>query len=239
MSYLSRKDIEAIAVRVFNDYKQLPRYAGLPIARVDPVILATELCGLHIDHFHLSKDGMTLGMTSFNEFGVGIYDDNGQPCIYYLDGTTVLVEKDLKDDPASYGRYNFTLLHETAHQILARLYPNSPRAVQNRIVYYRGRSQQYPIQDWDEWQADNLASALLLPVEIVMCALPRFDLQNGIEILNKIYRPKEYERFCKMAEFLGTSKQALAIRLKQLGLLKKEYLKDPHALVNVEKEDDN
>lgn len=239
MSYLSRNDIEAIAARIFDDYKRLPRHAGVPIARVDPLILATELCGLHIDHFHLSKDGYTLGMTSFNEFGVKVYDDSGQPCLYFLDGSTILVEKDLKDDPSQYGRYNFTLLHETAHQILSRLFPNSPRTIQNRIVYYRGGSQQYPIQDWNEWQADNLASALLLPVEIVLEALYRFDLEHSIEILNKIYRPKEYERFCEMAEFLGASKQALAIRLKRLGLLKKEYLKDPHAMVDVVKEDDD
>lgn len=239
MSYLSRNDIEAIAVRIFDDYKRLPRHAGVPIARIDPMILATELYGLHIDHFHLSKDGYTLGMTSFNEFGVKVYDDSGQPCLYFLDGSTILVEKDLKDDPSQYGRYNFTLLHETAHQILSRLFPNSPRAIQNRIVYYRGVSQQYPIQDWNEWQADNLASALLLPVEIVLGALYRFDLEHGIEILNKIYRPKEYVRFCEMAEFLGASKQALAIRLKRLGLLKKEYLKDPHAMVDVVKEEDD
>lgn len=238
MSYLSRNDIEAIAAQIFCDYKNLPRHAGLPIARVDPIILATELCCLHIDHCHLSKDGFTLGMTSFNEFGVKVYDDNGQPFLYYLDGETILLEKDLKDDPSQYGRYNFTLLHETAHQILSRMFPNSPRSIQNRLVYYRGISPQYPIQDWSEWQADNLASALLLPVEIVLEALYRFDLEHGIEILNKIYRPKEYVRFCEMAEFLGASKQALAIRLKRLGLLKKEYLKNPHALVEVEMEDD-
>lgn len=239
MSYLSRKDIEAIAARVFNDYKHLPRFTGVPVAYVDPTILSTELCGLHIDHFHLSRDGLTLGMTSLNEFGVSVYDDSGQPCIYYLDGATILVEKDLKENASSYGRYNFTLLHETSHQILARMFPNSPRAVQNRIVYYRGRSPQYPIQDWDEWQADNLASALLLPVEVIMQALSRFDLEHGIDVLNKIYRPKEYERFCEMAKLLGASKQALAIRLKRLGLLKKEYLRNPHELVDVIKEDDD
>lgn len=239
MSYLSRNDIEAIAVRVFSDYKNLSRHMGLPIARVDPMILATELCGLHIDHFHLSKDGLTLGMTSFNEFGVKVYDDSGHPCLYYLDGATILIERDLKDAPSLYGRYNFTLLHETAHQILSRLFPNSQKEVQNRIVCYRGHCPQYPIQDWSEWQADNLASALLLPVELVLGALYRFDLENGIEILNKVYRLKEYERFCEMAAFLGASKQALAIRLKRLGLLKKEYLKDPHALVDVVKEDDD
>lgn len=238
MSYLSRNDIEAIGTQVFNAYKQLPRHAGLPVTHVDPAVLAAELCGYHIDHAHLSQDRMTLGMTSFNQVEVEVYSDSGQACLYYLDGSTILMEKDLKDNASSYGRYNFTLLHETAHQILARLFPNSTRAVQNRIVCYRGRSPQYPIQDWGEWQADNLASALLLPVEVVMSALLRFDLEHGIEILNKIYRPKEYVRFCEMAEFLGASKQALAIRLKRLGLLKKDYLQNPYALVDIEKEED-
>ena len=61
----------------------------------------------------------------------------------------------------------------------------------------------------------------------------------SIGILNKVYRPKEYGRFCEMAEFLGVSKQAMAIRLKRLGLLKKDYLQNPYALADVEKEDDD
>lgn len=237
MGYLTRNDLEKIAARVFNDYKHLPRFAGQQVDYVDPEILACGLCGLSIDHFHLSKDGLILGMTAFQKIGVEVYDDNGQPHVYDLDGRTFLVEKDLKDDPAQYGRYHFTVAHETAHQILADLSPTD-RVIQNRIVYYRGLSPRYPIQDWNEWQADNLASALLLPTEVVLRALRRFELENGIDILNKIYRPKEYERFCKVAEFLGASKQAMAIRLKRLGLLKKEYLQNPHALVDIEKEDD-
>ena len=41
-----------------------------------------------------------------------------------------------------------------------------------------------------------------------------------------------------MAEFLGVSKQAMAIRMKRLDLLKKDYLQNPYALADVEKEDD-
>lgn len=237
MGYLSRNDLERIATRVFNDYKHLPRLAGQQVDHVDPEILACGLCGLHIDLFHLSKDGLTLGMTAFKEIGVEVYDDSGQPFFYYLDGRTLLIETDLKDDPTQYGRYHFTTAHETAHQILADLHPTD-RVIQNRITYYRGRSPQYPIHDWGEWQADNLASALLLPMEIVLGALHKFDLERGIDVLNRIYRPKEYGLFCKMAEFLGVSKQAMAIRLKRLGLLKKDYLQNPYALADVEKEDD-
>mgnify|MGYP000420457998 FL=1 len=130
------------------------------------------------------------------------------------------------------------MAHETAHQILADLH-STDLVLQNRVVRYRGGSPQCPIHDWSEWQADNLASALLLPIEIVHEALHRFDLEHGIGILNKVYRPKEYGRFCEMAEFLGVSKQAMAIRLKRLGLLKKDYLQNPYALADVEKEDDD
>ena len=111
--------------------------------------------------------------------------------------------------------------------------------VYKRQVYYQGRSPQFPIRDWDEWQADNLASALLLPSEIVLGAIQKFNLECGIDILNKIYRPKEYELFCKMTQFLGVSKQAMSIRLKRLGLLKKDYLQNPYALADIEMEDDN
>lgn len=135
-------------------------------------------------------------------------------------------------------KIHFTLAHETAHQILASLYSTN-RLLQNRVVYYQGRSPQFPIRDWDEWQADNLASALLLPSEIVLGALRKFNLEYGIDILNKIYRPKEYRKFCKIAELLGVSKQAMAIRLKRLGLLRKGYLHNPYALADIEMEDDN
>ena len=88
MGYLSRNNLEKIATRIFNDYKHLPRFAGQQVDHVDPEILACGLCGLRIDHFHLSKDGLTLGMTAFKEIGVEVYDDSGQPFFYYLDGRT-------------------------------------------------------------------------------------------------------------------------------------------------------
>lgn len=45
--------------------------------------------------------------------------------------------------------------------------------------------------------------------------------------------PGVYKRFDALADFLGCSKKALAIRMKQLGLLKKEYLDNPFDLVTV------
>ena len=36
-----------------------------------------------------------------------------------------------------------------------------------------------------------------------------------------------------MADEMGVSKQALAIRLKNLGLLDREYLKNPYEMLNI------
>lgn len=179
-----------------------------------------------------------VGITSDGKADILVYDEDGEPTIFLLDGVTILVERDLRDDPAQKGRYNFTLSHETSHQILSRLFPVPGRGTRNRVVYYRGQAPQHPIQDWSEWQVDCLASALLLPADLVLAALQRFRLEASIPILNKVFYRGEYERFCEMAQFLGASKQALAIRLKRLGLLGKEYLRDPYALVCVEKEED-
>ena len=60
-----------------------------------------------------------------------------------------------------------------------------------------------------------------------------FGLGSKIECLNKIYHPTEYEKYAALADFLGCSKKALAIRMKQLGLLKKEYLDNPFDLITV------
>ena len=96
--------------------------------------------------------------------------------------------------------------------------------------------QRPPIQDWGEWQADNLASALLLPPNIVKSALCQFGLGERIGILNRKFFPDVYEQFSQMAEFLGASKQALAIRLKGLKLLEKEFLENPYDMIDVWKE---
>lgn len=239
MEYLSRKNIEAIAAHITSDYKKLPQLVGKQVDRIDAEIMAFDLFGLHIRHFHLSKDRTALGLTALGKISIQVYDGEGQLCIYQMDERTVLIEKDLKDDPNLFGQYNFTVMHEIAHQVLARIQSNFFTADRSPIACYRGRTHQYPIRDWGEWQADNLAAALLLPAEIVRNALPKFNLEYGIEILNRMYRPQEYVRFCEMAQYLGASKQTLAIRLKRLGLLKLDFLKEPYALADIYPDEDD
>jgi len=79
---------------------------------------------------------------------------------------------------------------------------------------------------------------LLIPADLVLKTAHDCGLGDGIKTLNRVFFPVEYRRFSAMAEQLGASKQALAIRMKQLWLLKREYLKNPYAMLDIEKGDD-
>lgn len=237
MKRLSRYDIECIAARVIKAYRNRPELEGQQIRNINPEFLTTGLLGLSLEYHHLSVDDSVLGLTSYDEIGVGIFGQDDEDIFYILDGKTVLVESDLKSDISKLGRLNFTIIHEASHQILKMLFP-SDYGIQRQPHYYRATSRrQTAITDWEEWQANSLAAAILLPPELVLSGMQEVGLGVKLEMLNKIFRPVQYAQFCQLTEILGVSKSALAIRMKQLGVLSKDYLHDPYALVNIEVED--
>ncbi len=236
MKILSRKDIEKIAERVLKAYKNLPENRNMDITHIDPELLLTELLGFKIEYTHLSLDRNILGATTTVPMNVEVYAGDDSEYTYTLDGKTVLIEQDLKEDIRQLGRCNFTIAHESAHQILKMLFPKdydtTPQTA--KLHFYKtGSEKQKQITDWYEWQANALASAILLPADFVKRAMFIFNVGEKITMLNKIYARQTYDKFCDMARFLGVSKTALAIRMKQLGLLENDYLDEPHSLVDV------
>lgn len=237
MKRLSRRDLEAIADRVIRAYMKLPEIADRPVFRIYPEILAEKLLGLKIDYQHLSVDGSILGMTSFGKIGIELpgCDDSGE--VYLLDGKTVLIETDLRENVELGGRKNFTIMHELSHQVLKMLFPKDygVKPHEKPIHFCKANTmRRKPISDWEEWQSNALASVMLLPKGLVEQAMSLFDVQGGIRMLNKVFAKEDYERFVGMTELLGCSKTALAIRMKQLGYLDKDYLDNPYRLLDVE-----
>jgi len=237
MVHLSRMDLQNISKRVLRKYMNLPDIRGKEIYRIDPMLLATEAVGLDIDYAHLSYDGALLGLTSFSESIACVLDEDLGPLVYTLDGNTILIESDLKMDFSQRGRLHFTVAHETAHQVLNKLFPhdyeNKPH-----IHCYSVKNERTPpaVTDWEEWQANVLASYLLMPKELVMKGMYLCDLPKKIHCLNRIYSPQVYRQFETLADLLGTSKKALAVTLKRYGLLDKEYLQNPQSLLDIEME---
>ena len=142
-----------------------------------------------------------------------VSDDYCNEAFFFLDGKTVLVEKDLNFDSKLKGRKNFTLMHEGSHQIFKMLFPNDYGVTQKSagVHYYKANSERNkPISDWEEWQANTLGAAILLPENLIKQGMYLFSLGEKIECLNKIYFPGVYKRFDALADFLGCSKKALA-----------------------------
>lgn len=101
-----------------------------------------------------------------------------------LDGSTVLVDSNVKADPARRGRLNFTIIHEASHHILKLLYP-SEYGITQKTHYYRAAPhiRQTPITDWEEWQANTLAAAILLPPELVRAGMETVGLGERIRFI--------------------------------------------------------
>lgn len=235
MPRLSRKDLESISERIYTAYRKLPELSGKKIYYIDPKLML-KLLRLKLDHCRLSQDGTILGLTSFSEVCVEVWDDNREELFYCLDGKTVLVDDRLREDVSQKGRYNFTIMHEAGHQILGMLFPGEYKQRAARIHYCKESGCKYPVEDWNEWQANTLAAYLLMPKDLVEQGMFLFGLGDKISILNKKYRSKSYNRFADLTHLLGVSKKALSIRMMHLGLLQEDQLQDPDIMLEVVKD---
>lgn len=214
--YLSRTDIEAIALEVTGLYKMKKVPQRHLMYSVDLLELA-DLLGLSVDQQRLSPDGSILGMTAPDAQLVGIVGPNGEEYLYPLDGKTVLVESRLWNDSRLIGRRNFTLAHEIAHQILYQRFPGT-YGIDNRVLCDYRRSDRR-ITNWHEWQADALGAAIFLPKDAILDGMFLCNLGEHVQTLSKKYTPNKYADFCRLAELLQASQAALAFRMEQLGLL--------------------
>lgn len=233
-------EIEVIGDRVLNAYYKLPTVNKDQLWRIEPEVLIQEVLNLTLDCCHLSVDGSILGVTSFKPVELNVFGLDDEPQSYYMDGKTILVEKDLYENAAMRGRCNFTMAHEASHQILKMLFPVDYGMKPSRpaLHFYRPHSEtRKPISDWEEWQANTLAAAILLPVDLVGRALFTFQLPTKIKVLSKRLDEKVFARFEDAANFLGVSKTAFAIRLKQLGILEKDYMDSQYSIIDVFKDE--
>lgn len=205
---------------------------------IQPELLTHDLLGLATAYHTLSRNGDILGLTACGEMDVRIYDDPRNPELFHLDGRTLLIDRDLVKVGANKGRYHFTLTHEACHQIFKMLFPKEYAApVRLRQIHYCTIAPANIGDYWEEWRTNALASAVLMPEEMVRINMFAFGLGEKIPILNRVYAAENYNRFSDMADHMGVSKQALAIRLKGLGLLDRDYLQDPYSLTNVYPDD--
>ncbi len=232
--YLSVAQLSAIADRVLRAYKKLPEVNEGPLLFVDPTLLLETLLGLSIEYHTLSRTGIILGMTAFTDIGVSVLDADLD--LFFFNGKNVLIEADLLAEDQA-GRRNYTIVHEGCHHILKMLFPKDyAEEMAARYVFRYRETQAHKSRE--EWQVDVLTSFLLMPKDLVIQAMDIVGLDDKIEQLNPKRRKPEYEAFCEMCSILGVSKQALSIRMKGLGLLGDDQLRNPYEIMDIFMEED-
>ena len=97
----------------------------------------------------------------------------------------IVIDSSLAADRCT-GCRNFTIAHETAHQILADQFPNDYGKAANcrGHIAYRERNGQ---PSWEEWQADTLAAELLMPTFLINAEIERVALTLPNAFVSMVY----------------------------------------------------
>lgn len=165
-----------------------------------PIEQIAENYGLAIDFMRLSYNGDLLGRMIFDD-GVIEYYNTEADRYRLIDVTagTMMIDSSLLDRPQSNGRLRFTIAHELAHWVLHKrifkgteamaAYQKSDKRSKNRV----------------EFQANYLGSAFLMPAPTLKLAYNKSRSEKGDVI-------------AKLAKAFEVSKEAMRIRIKELGL---------------------
>lgn len=166
----------------------------------------------------LSDDLSVFGETVFADSDVGVLTD-GEPGQLHCKAGTILLDPDVLMI-RNMGSYNFTLAHEVYHWYAHRAYmllqmanagqehAKQESAVQQCQVYNNG-SARTPAA-LAEIQANAVAARILMPRRAVV---------KQYKELQKKYATAEEMVIADLAIFFGVSKQAMCIRLEELGIM--------------------
>lgn len=191
--------------------------------------IATEIMHLKVVEYHLSEDLSILGQMCFTDGMAEIYDPvNDEYREIFVKAGTMII------DPDTYAKRNLgskrnTMAHESYHWFRHRRYhlmavqlAGVAKPVYRCPTVPKSESTQteWTDEDWMEWQANNVAPRILMPIETVGTVYEKMaaeSLKNAF--VAKGLRPQSEWIIEQTAGFYMVSKQAAEIRLKELGYL--------------------
>ena len=215
---LSYNDIERIAEDELTKFFGELTKSEKQIKAINIDDFAAHYLGLRVAHTRLSDNGDIIGLTTYVDTNIELRRYNRIDKVHVLKDTVILDES-LRASQAwqhdDLAHIRFTLAHECGHQIVYRMIPESKRAKLNLKYSARTLSprQMKSLDDWSEWQANALASAILMPKKYIALMLNKRRLTYYGKRLN---RPDRHIFFSMCRKF-GVSETALKIRLKKLG----------------------
>lgn len=230
---LSRVQLEEIAAAVTDDFNQF-FFGILPEEERDSILptlidqLAKDYLGLQVVFAPLSSDGRVCGLTTYADT-IFTTEENDLIRYFMLQESQIILDKSFIQ-PGQVkklcGKRRFTLAHECAHQILFQLESDEMKARWKDAYSTRKAYSLRDLkskEDWNEWQANVLGAALLMPRREIDRAMEKF---SGGRILQN-YEGKFSHLDQQTLEFIchtfGVSRTAAIIRLRELG-----HLEDHH-----------
>ena len=181
-------------------------------------------CKATIDFANLSEDGLTLGLTCFNDGKLLVWNDT-RTIKYPIDVEKgfIFVDKSILECEVE-GRVRFTIIHECSHYLLhSRFYYKKPGVetpqIKCTVYHVEEWTKRPPMTDDEirEWQANRLGAALIMPARTVKMLIAQ---QLGIRA--EAFKPAyfSYDFIQGMADVYRVSKSAMRNRLRDLNLLR-------------------
>ena len=187
---LSKDQLDTIGENLVEDF--CPDAMMHP-QQIDIDRFLTNYLGADLDYKDLSHCGLYLGMTVFEDCDtVPVFNfDKWQAEYISVKAGTVLIDNCLLEEKQEH-RYRFTAAHEGGHKILhhefftelariAQAKENYVPMIQCRVDSTRiSRHSGYNRNDreWMEWQANRLASAILMPKRMVIKTVRRAERRS-------------------------------------------------------------
>lgn len=232
MYIISSRDFDDIATNVLKEY--MPNVLEYP-QPVNIDHLATECLFLDVKYGHISINGSILGLIAFSDTEIPGLDIMYRPTTFQLPEGTMMIDSSLSGFE-NRPRARFTKAHECGHWVCHRSYhspTNQPyefrKAGRNDFVACRTDNierYKYKAQktddDWEEWQADHFAAAVLMPVQTfepyARQAIRSAGVTRGYLVKGQ-NKAQAYEAIEDVSERFIVSKRAAQIRMQQLGLI--------------------
>ena len=211
--WISKERIASKAMNLVNDFQAMAGYRVSPPIPVEDII--ERSLGLRLLYEDLVKvfgSGDILGAT-------------------YVESRLICINERLFEH-SSEGRLVFTCAHEAGHWVLHRRYVDmqEERNLKDDAIVCKFSNAKEPI----EWQADYFAACLLMPEKEIreafqkVCGPKPLIINNVRSAVEKGSRcveafveqwPFIAAAVCEAGGFSNVSKQAMIIRLQDLGLL--------------------
>lgn len=216
--YLTKQKIEEMGTAILEDFRSA---TGIytPFTPIDQ--FAADYLGLHVKFAKLSDHGEVCGLTAYADTCYAVTID-GREHFYPIRANDIILDSKFIDTPEHVhslcGMRRFTIAHECAHQILFRMEPEETKQfhkkqyAERRVYSCRELKSR---EDWNEWQANALGAALLMPGDSIHAMLQNYRLLSYAGRLTG----KDQNLMETMSRVFGVSNAAMRIRLQNLGFM--------------------